>query len=415
MLRNVVVLNDHGYISGGAAQVALSSINALVDRGLVVFFVFGVPPVDISLDRRKVQIVNLGKHELLSNPSRVRAALLGIWDVDSAKKVGEVLNKLDPTETIVHLHTWTKALSASVVREVHRRGFKMVCTLHDYFSVCPNGGLYDYQSRQPCLLEPMSSTCIRSNCDSRSYPQKLWRVARHWVQEKYGLMPTEVCNFISVSDFSARILKNYLPSNARLFRVTNAIDIQRSTSAKPSAAHGFTFVGRLSPEKGADVFAEAAVRAGVVARFVGSGEAEARVRQIYPQAKFSGWQDRAGVIDAIRQSRAVVFPSLWYETQGLVVKEAAALGVPSIVADGCAARDSVVDGVTGLLFRAGDTNDLALKLRMLEDSPNLAEEYGSNAYAQYWSAPCTLARHVDELIDCYQSILRGGTDRDLHA
>jgi len=234
------------------------------------------------------------------------------------------------------------------------------------------------------------------------------------VQEKYGLMPTGVGNFISVSDFSARILKDYLPSGAHFFRVTNPIDIEESTPARPSAARGFAFVGRLSPEKGADLFAQAAVDAGVVARFVGSGEAETRVRDICPQAEFLGWQDRAGVIDAIRRSRAVVFPSLWYETQGLVVKEAAALGVPSIVSDGCAARDSVVDRVTGLLFRAGDPGDLAAKLRMLEDSPSLAEEYGNNAYARYWSAPCTLARHVGELIDCYQSILRNGTDRDVH-
>jgi len=42
-----------------------------------------------------------------------------------------------------------------------------------------------------------------------------------------------------------------------------------------------------------------------------------------------------------------------------VVLEAAALGVPAIVSDACAAKEAIIDGETGLLF------DLAMSLTYL--------------------------------------------------
>lgn len=406
LLKNIVILNDHGFVSGGAAQVAVAGMQALRLRGLNVHFFFGTGPVDDRLKGSAIRLLDLGRFDLLANPSRWRAARDGIWDAAAAQQVVAGLQGLDPAQTIIHLHTWTKALSASVVRAVRQRGFRMVCTLHDYFAVCPNGGLYNYQERRPCSLQPMSAACITAHCDSRNYPYKLWRVARQVVQERVGHLPADVHNFITVSDFSARILQRHLPAQARFFRVTNPIDIAAAPPKSLESGDGFTFVGRLSPEKGADLLAHAALRAGVVARFVGSGDAEEQIRAIYPQAQMLGWQDRTGVIAALRASRAVVFPSLWYETQGLVVREAAALGVPAIVSDGCAARDSIVDGETGLLFKSGDVGDLTQKLRQLEDNPAQALQLGRQAYTQYWLAPHTLDRHIDELLECYNTILR---------
>ena len=38
--------------------------------------------------------------------------------------------------------------------------------------------------------------------------------------------------------------------------------------------------------------------------------------------------------EAMRAARALVFPSLWVETQGMTALEAMAMGTPVIVADG---------------------------------------------------------------------------------
>lgn len=404
---NIIVLNDHGSITGGAAQVAIASLNALADVGHQVIFVSSVGPIDPSIGTSRIKVVNFGFHDLTGNPSKSSAAWHGIWDSRCAIRLGELLDSYNPDETVLHLHTWTKSLTSSVIRAACKRKFKIVCTLHDYFSVCPNGGFYNYQNLTQCNLSPMSLSCVTTNCDSRSYAQKFWRVARQSIQRNFGSIPDGISAFITISDYSEAILKKWLPQSKRFYRVYNPIDINKMPPVDLKTNTAFTFIGRLSPEKGATLFADAVLKANAQAIFVGSGPEEKAVRELNPNAELRGWQERSGVIQAIRSSRAIVFPSLWHETQGLVVSEAAALGVPAIVSDACAARDNIVDGETGLLFRSGDVEDLAQKLCLLNSNPKLAESLGVAAYEKYWAEPHTLQNHVTEVIKCYKHVLAG--------
>jgi glycosyltransferase involved in cell wall biosynthesis len=117
-----------------------------------------------------------------------------------------------------------------------------------------------------------------------------------------------------------------------------------------------------------------------------------------------GWLAHEAVMAELRKARALVFPSLLYETDGLSVVEAAALGIPAIVSDVSAARASIVDGVTGLLFKAGDPKDLAEKMSALRDDETGAR-MGRAAHAHYWKNPRTLERHVQELEHTYEQVL----------
>ena len=401
----VIVLNDYGFVNGGAAQVAIASLHALAIAGVDVTFVSSVGPVDPVIDRNLISVVNFELQDLLRNPSKVDAAIKGIWNSNAEACFNDVLEEFDPKNTLIHLHGWVKSLSSSVVCAAIKRGFKVVCTLHDYFVACPNGGLYNYPQKKLCDLEPMSFACATSNCDARSYGQKLWRVVRQVVQNRLGHIPDDIKYFISVSDYSESLLRPTLSSTSEIFRVRNPIDIVKISPPDVGSNQAFTFIGRLSPEKGGGLFAAAARLAGVRTVFVGCGDEEHNIRLLNPDAEFMGWQDRAGVIRAIQSSRAIVFPSLLHETQGMAVLEAAALGVPAIVSDECAATDAIVDGETGLLFRAGDPGDLSAKLTLLQRSPQLATSLGQKAYDQYWSYPCTIDIHAKELINCYSKIM----------
>ena len=402
----VIVLNDYGFVNGGAAQVAISSLNALARAGIEITFVSSVGPVDTSIDRNLVKIVNFGFHDFLGSPSRIQASVRGIWDSQCADRFRKILMEYDPEDTIIHLHSWVKSLSSSVVEAAVSLGFRVICTLHDYFAICPNGGLYNFPQRAQCTLRPMSVNCLMTNCDSRSYAQKLWRAGRQVVQTSFGKIPDGIKYFITVSDYSESLIRPLLPSTARFFRVNNPINIEKLPLSQVEANSDFTFIGRLSPEKGAELFAAAAHLARVRPTFVGAGAEEEAIANINPTAQLRGWQDRPGVVRAIQSSRAVVFPSVWHETQGMVVLEAAALGVPSIVSDACAARDAIIDGETGLLFRAGDASHLAAKLTLLERDPSFAAALGRRAYVRYWNAPSTVTIHVRQLVSCYQEMMQ---------
>lgn len=402
---NIIIINDFQDVNGGASKIAVLEAICLARRGYNVLFFCAVHGQNDEMIEAGVKVVCLCQHDILNDKNRLRAIIQGVWNRKAAKEFSLLLDSFDRNKTIIHIHSWTKALSSSIVSKAIGKKFPIVCTIHDYFTVCPNGGLYNYNKCKSCFLVPMSLRCIFENCDSRSYGKKIWRVLRQSVQTHFGKIPSEVKNFITVSDFSERLLRPLYPHNANFYRVHNAINIPHNVAANPETAGRFIFVGRLSPEKGGHIFAQAARQAGVNACFAGQGDCEEEWRTENPAAGFIGWRSRDELIIELRKSQALVFPSVCYETQGLVVLEAAAIGIPSIVSDGCAARDLIEDGVTGLLFKAGDVADLAEKLHILDNNPDLLKKLGNAAYDKYWRDPFTADRHIDALIKCYRKIL----------
>jgi glycosyltransferase involved in cell wall biosynthesis len=400
----VVVLNDFAYVSGGAASVAIVSALGLAARGHAVTFFSAVGPVDSRLSRNGIRVECLGQYEIISDPRRLRAVGQGIWNLRAEREMGRVLAGMSRADTVIHVHGWTKALSASVIRVAVDRGFKVVCTLHDYFAACPNGGFFDYRSLRPCHLKPLSLACVARNCDSRSYLHKLWRVGRQVVQQGIGGIPRGIDAFILLSRLSDSVIRSYLPRDARFFQVPNPVCVPHLPPVDVGENSSFVMVGRLSPEKGGVVFARAARLSGVPAIFVGDGTSRCEISDACPAAEISGWVPGDAVGGYLERARALVLPSLWYEGRPLVVSEAAARGVPAIVSDSCSGAESVVDGVTGVLFRAGDVGSLSAALRSLSDD-SFVRRMGQLAYERYWSDPLTVERHVQHLERIYGGVL----------
>lgn len=403
---NVVIINDFAYVDGGASQIALGSAKALARRGHSVTLFTGVGPVEEELSQVDgIEVFCLQQYEIAKDPDRARAMIAGLWNRKAAIEFERRLGKLNTSDTVVHIHTWTKALSSSVVRRALDLGFPIVLTLHDYFSVCPTGGFFIHPSQQICHLQPMSVACISTNCDSRNYAHKLWRVGRQWMQSHPGHLPSHVKDYISISAVSERIIAPLLPQGARLHRVNNFIDVQQDSPVNAGGNEMFSFVGRLSPEKGPGLLAACAESVSFPLQFIGDGPLKQALAERLPHAVFTGWVSQAEVRGALRRSRALVLPSLWYETQGLVVSEAAAMGVPAIVPSTSAACEWVEDGVTGLIFEGGNAADLGRKIAHLRDKPELAKAMGTNAYTRYWKWPMTAAHHCGQLEIVYRKIL----------
>ena len=406
MSLDVIVINDFAETNGGAAQVALASAFGLAANGHRVTIFSAVPPIDALPTYPNLTLVLTGQHEIAEDPSRLRAMVQGIWNSKARRMLRATLKDFDPKNAIVHLHGWSKALSSSVVHECVERGFKVVCTLHDYFVACPNGGFYNFRTNNICHLHALSLRCVLENCDSRSYNQKIWRVARQIVQRQFGGIPGGISAFISVSNFSKRVLQPYLPSGCRLFEIQNPVVSVREPPALLEDSSPFLYVGRLSPEKGGVLLAAAAADLDCDLVYVGAGVSRPAIEMQNKKARFTGWLPRSEVLSRLRTARALVLPSLWYETQGLVVLEAAAMGVPAIVADTSAARDLVHDGHSGLWFRGGDATSLRAAMKRLMVS-QVAKNMGRNAYDQYWKDPPTISSHILKLERAYVEVLEG--------
>jgi glycosyltransferase involved in cell wall biosynthesis len=400
----VVLLSDFANINGGSAAVALTSAEALARRGHAVTLLSAVGTAAPFVQTEQVRFTSTNQQEILKEPSRLRAILQGIWNIKAAHALESLLDRLDPATTIIHVHSWTQALSSSVIHVALTRRFKVVCTLHDYFAVCPNGTFFHHPENRICHLRPMSASCIASQCDKRNYLHKLWRVVRQDVQARWGGMPTRIQHFIVVSEFSRSIVEPYLPSASRIYHVSNPVHVDPGGPVPVDRNRTFVMLGQVSHGKGPHLFANAARALGCEALFIGDGPCAWDIVQLYGAARITGWVSREKVMEYLRSARVLVFPSLWYETEGLSVLEAAAMGVPAVVADTSAARFSVEDGVTGLCFAGGNEEDLTRKMASMLDN-ELAGRMGRSAYAQYWKHPRTLDRHAVELEAVYEQIL----------
>jgi len=407
----VIIANDFAHVNGGAAQVAVSSAIALSECGYDVTFFAAVPPVAESLVNAGIRVVLTDQYDIKNDPVRIRAATQGLWNNRAARILDKLLSEFDPRRTILHVHGWTKALTSSIVRVALRRRVSVVVTLHDYFFACPNGGFFNFPKQAICHLQALSPACLKENCDRDGYPQKVWRSARQAVQNQLGFACSPLLNFITISDFSARILEPLLPGGSKIYRVASPSDFEKEIPVEVRQNEQFVSLGRLSKEKGYELLAAAASDLDCAVTFVGEGPSRAEIARINPRAYITGWQSREQVKARLRAARCLVLPSLWYEAQPMVVAEAAAVGVPAIVADECAGRDMVENGVTGLWFRSGDQVDLGNKMRQLLD-PDLAARMGQAAYTRHWNNPFTMDKHITALAECYRSILEKRTHRE---
>ena len=320
--------------------------------------------------------------------------------------MGELLAAAPRDRTIVHVHGWARALSPSIVAPLRAAGLPAIYTIHEYFLFCPNGGFYNYPRGEACSLKPLSLGCLATDCDQRNYGRKLWRFGRLYAARRWLGMAEAFADYICISGYQAELVRRYLPARVRLHHLSNPVEVEDPGPKADPASGDLIFVGRLSPEKGPALFAEAAARVGIAPKFIGDGPLRDELARRFPQAKFLGWLPPDEARAQMRAARALAFPSIWHEGQPLTVLEAKAFGTPVVVSDGCAGREEIEDGASGLWFKSADVASLAAALERMKDD-GLVRRLSEGAYRSYWRSPPTQQSHVSGLQKIYRSMLAG--------
>jgi glycosyltransferase involved in cell wall biosynthesis len=396
----VIVVNDSAAINGGQAKVAIRSARMLAEAGREVTFFAASGPVDAGLDHPRIRTVCLGQADILSEPRRAAAARRGLWNGRAARELRAICAAADPDDTVVHCHGFAKALSPSIGPVLTGGPLAAVFTMHEYFLACPNGGFFDFRRNEICTRRPLGAACLATNCDVRHLSHKVWRVARQAATWTAGRMPSGLTDVIYISELQRKVMQPHLGPRTQLHHVPNPTPVDGGAVAA-RANDVFLFVGRLSPEKGCTLFAEAARMAGARAVFAGDGPERGRILATNPEAVVTGWLGPDEVQEWIGRARCLVFPSLWYECQPLAPMEALARGVPVVTGTWNAAAEVVEHGATGLLVETASARAFAEAIEALarDDHPVFAAIPGH-------PVPLTSDEaHLRRLTEVYASLL----------
>ena len=177
-----------------------------------------------------------------------------------------------------------------------------------------------------------------------------------------------------------------------------------------SGAPVLLFVGQINWKKNLRRVLEACSKMRQPFRLVlaGQGPHEAEVRQlaeklgIADRVLFTGHIKDPATLNALyRRADLFMFPSL-YDTSGLVVREAAAMGTPSVTARGSSAAECIVDGETGLLCE-DDSDDLARVVDAALADPEALARLGERARD---AIPIPWSQLMDDVLRRYAALIR---------
>ena len=306
---------------------------------------------------------------------------------------------------VAHVHNIYSQISPSVLDVLHQVKIPIVMTVHDYHLIMPNymywskGKMQDLSQKS---LAALTLSKFHKDSYAASFAQGL-AFKFHRARHSYDYA---VKQFIFPSTF---VMNEHLRHG---FGKNRSIVVPMFTELLKEPAQfqdkGYIlYYGRLVEEKGVHVLLKAMeAMPGVPCKIVGTGPEEGFLHiqgDRMPNVTFEGYQSGEALWDLVRGARAVVVPSLFPETFGLVAIEAMALGKPVIASDVGALSEIIVDRHTGFLVPQRDVHALREAIMRLAEDPVLATQFGRSGRARC-ERDYGVETHYEKILKVYESV-----------
>lgn len=383
----VLLVNKFLYPKGGSETYIFKLGKTLSDNGHTVEY-FGLQnEMNIVGNSAETYVTNIdfssGIKNNLGAPFRV------IYSAESRKKIRKVLESFQPD--IVHLNNIQFHLTPSIVLEIekfrkeHKKNVKIIYTAHDFQLICPSHGLFDsdYNVCEKCLSGNYIN-CIKTKCMKKSTLKSLLATADAYLW-KFSKAYSYIDKIICPSIFLKSKLDRQNRFADKTVMIHNFIEpYQISSDIKEDYVLEF---GHLSKDKGTYTLLEAAKKMpGVRFVFAGFGEAVEKISDI-PNAEFVGFKSGDELKKLISEAAVSVCPSEIYENCPFSVIESQIYGTPVIGSRMGGIPELIKEEKTGLLFEAGNADDLMKKLSFLIKNPDYLRSLTENCKSIDFETP----------------------------
>jgi len=347
-----------------------------------------------------------------SNMSKLKAFTRPFGDGETKRKFKQMIDDFKPD--VVHLNNIHTQLSPIIADIAHKKGIRVVWTLHDYKLLCPrydcmrNGqncelcfshaDSADYTDKDLSRIGELenankSATSVRSACNES---KQKWNCVRYscmkggkigsligykeavrWNRER---LENDTDVFVCPSQFMADKMAQGGFDRKKLVTLCNFIDIEKCKRTDDyQKGDYYCYVGRLSHEKGVKTLIEAANQLPYHLVVIGGGPLMDELKTIaHDNIEFVGFKQWDDIKKLVGGARFSVIPSEWYENNPLSVIEAECLGTPVLGARIGGIPELIEEGKSGMTFTSKDVNDLKDKIQdmwnVTFDYRQLAEE-----------------------------------------
>jgi len=377
---NVLQINNYHYIRGGSEKYYFEVSKLLKKHNHEVIY-FSVRDFNnVNLDSN----VYLGKEMSFNyNQSifkKFETAFRMLYSFENNKIMRKLLicHKID----IAHAHNIYHRVNPSVLSELTKKNIPVVMTLHDYKICCPIYTFYRDGICTECVTKGKLRVVV-NKCTKGSTLLSLFHFLESAFHDLIRLYKNNIKYFICPSRFSLhKHLEAGIPEK-KLIHIPNFVYINEF---EPSYEIGdyILYAGRLAQEKGVLTLLKAVNSLDVKLKIVGDGpmrtEYEIFVKENnMTNVEFLGYKSGEELRDILKNCSFAIIPSEWYENAPMTVIEAFACGKPMIGANIGGIPEMITDGETGLLFKAGDYNELREKIVYLLNNPSLIKKMGQMA------------------------------------
>jgi glycosyltransferase involved in cell wall biosynthesis len=314
----------------------------------------------------------------------VSIGIRSVWNGDQYQRVRTFVGRTKPD--ILKVDNYFPLLSPSIFEAAKSMGVATVLSVRNYRLICPAGTLFrSGRICKDCIGAKFALPAIRHRCLHNSYLQTSSVVLSNALSRVRGTWANSVDQYVAVSELVKRLLVSGGFSPKKISVKANSIP---DTGPGDGSGKFAIFVGRLIEEKGIRTMLAAWEKVGakMPLKVIGEGALAGLVQQAASESPFVEYLGRKTlkeVCELIGRAAVLIFPSEWLEPFGRSIVEAYSKGTPVIAANTEGMRDMIEDGTTGLVYRSGDSDDLAEKVLSLAGTPERLERMRDRARERY--------------------------------